>query len=220
MNPNDAQEAAAFAKLLTATAAVYGKPAPEKTTIRVFYRALERYTFDEIRRGFNAHIQNPDNGQFFPKPADVIRQIGGDTGTQAANAWTAVDYAVRTTGPYQSVVFDDPITHRVIDDMGGWIALCNTTADEYPFKANEFKTRYRGFVMNPPAEYARVLTGIADAQNRQRGLSLAAPVLIGNPDRAALVFQGGNEGGSKKTTRISFEKLSAMLPAQQQCIGA
>ena len=205
--------------MMSKTFEIYGKPAPTTSLMEAYWDALSRFSFEEVRQGFNMHILNPDNGQFLPKPADVVRQIGGDTETLAAKAWTSVDYAIRTAGPWASVVFDDMVIHKVIEDMGGWITLCKCDGDEYPFKAKEFKTRYRGYAMRPPTQYLKKLMGIAEAENSRRGFKSEAPLLIGNAQAAAMVFSLGQDQQQKKTTRISADDILKLVPDQDRLEG-
>src|SRR5260363_262611 len=95
-------------------------------------------------------------------------------------AWANVDQAVRGVGPYQSVVFEDALIHRVLAEMGGWIPLGSKTEDEWPFVHNEFVNRYRGYRMRSETpDYPPVLIGLFEAQNRQSGYSVQPPVLVG-----------------------------------------
>jgi hypothetical protein len=97
-------------------------------------------------------------------------------------------------GTYQDVVFDDPIIHRVIEDMGGWIGLGNKREDEWPFVQNQFENRYRGFVMREeiPEHQARLI-GIANAQNAQHGFPLNVPVLVGDKGKAEAILRSGSD---------------------------
>jgi len=80
-----------------------------------------------------------------PKVADVIKMLQGSTQDSALTAWAKVDKAVRSIGTQMSVAFDDPLIHKVIQDMGGWLGLGQRQEAEWPFVAKEFETRYRGF---------------------------------------------------------------------------
>jgi len=76
------------------------------------------------------HLMNPDTGQFLPKPADIVRMLGGRTLDRALMAWAKVDKAVRQIGTYESVVFDDALIHRVLHEMGGWVGMGQKTENE------------------------------------------------------------------------------------------
>lgn len=169
----------------------------------VWWNALRPFDFPAVREAFSRHCVNPDSGQFAPKPADIVRMLGGSTQDLALVAWSKVDKAVRQVGTYATVVFDDPLIHRVLQDMGGWISLGLKTEHEWPFVAKEFENRYRGYSMrNEKPEYQRFLVGSAEAQNNQNGQKSQPPVLIGSPEAAKRVIQGGSDKQA-----IGFERL-------------
>jgi hypothetical protein len=180
-----------FLKALTAVADYYGKELSEGVQM-LYWQGLEQYDIAAVEKALWDHAQNPDNGQFMPKIADITRAMQGRTHDQAAIGWSKVDAAVRRIGTYQDVVFDDPIIHRVIADMGGWIWLGNQKEDEWPFVARNFENRYRGYRLRGEApEYQPILVGMANAHNEKEGFRGAAPILIGNPQRASTVMKGG-----------------------------
>lgn len=43
----------------------------------LYFAALGQYSIDQVREGMARHLQDPVDGKFSPKPADVIRQIQG-----------------------------------------------------------------------------------------------------------------------------------------------
>jgi hypothetical protein len=158
----------------------------------VWWTALKKYDLAAIVDAFNRHLANPDAGQFAPKPADIIRMLQGSTQDAALRAWAKVDQAVRRVGTYCDVVFDDALIHRVIQDMGGWMALGTKAEDEWPFVAKEFENRYRGFCSRSEhPEYPATLIGIATAHNNLKGYRNDNPVLIGNEQMARQVLSGG-----------------------------
>lgn len=181
----------AFSEMLQAVAEYCGKPL-SPGVIAIYWQGLKDLDLPAVRHALNAHVQNPDTGQFMPKIADVRRMLGGTTQDSALRAWAKVDKGVRHVGPYASVAFDDALIHRVLHDMGGWVGLASKTEDEWPFVAKEFENRYRGFAMrNERSEYPPVLTGIAEAENVRRGLRSDPPRLIGDASKAEAVMQGG-----------------------------
>lgn len=170
----------------------------------VWWNSMKGYDLLAVVDAFNRHLANPDVGQFAPKPADIIRMLQGSTQDSALRAWAKVDQAVRQIGPYEDVVFDDPVIHRVIHDMGGWIGLGAKTSDEWPFIAKEFENRYRGFkVKSEIPDYPGKLIGIATAHNEKEGFKAEPPVLIGNELKAKQVMNGGTDKPA-----IGFKRLS------------
>lgn len=158
----------------------------------VWWQAMQPYDFEEVVDALNRHCINPDVGQFMPFPADVVRMLQGSSRDAALVAWAKVDRAVRTVGTYRTVVFDDAIIHRVLEDMGGWILLGQKTDKEWPFVANEFSTRYAAFrARSELPSYQKVLLGLIDSHNRQLAMPPQAPILIGDYDKAQRVMNGG-----------------------------
>lgn len=172
---------------------LYGKPLSDGA-MGLWFEALHRFELSAITRALTRHVNDPDSGQFFPKPADVVRHIEGGKLDRAAQSWTKVDKAIRHVGPYQTICFDDPIIQRVVSDMGGWIELCMTSEDDYPYRENEFKKRYQGYVLHPPQRYPAQLQGIAQTHNESQGHAVAPPLLLGDPKVAQRVMSAGASG--------------------------
>jgi len=71
-----ARDKQAFAQTLTAIADLYGKQI-SNAGMRIWWTALEHYSLAKVQQALSNHAQDPDRGQFMPKPADVVRQIDG-----------------------------------------------------------------------------------------------------------------------------------------------
>jgi hypothetical protein len=204
----------AFHEGIVGVMSFYGKDV-SRFALDVWWNALKVYDLKAITAAFNRHLMNPDNGQFPPKPADIVKMLQGTTQDSALSAWAKVDKAVRTVGTYQSVVFDDPLIHVVLHDMGGWIALGQKTEEEWPFVAREFESRYRGFkARNEVPEYNRVLLGLSDAANQKNGFKQQPPMLIGNAEKAKQVMQAGEDRVSIGFTRASDALIKAIVNKQ------
>lgn len=195
---------AKFYTALESVCEMYGQKKPSPTLVAMYFTALQHITVDDFKAAVNLHVRDTDQGQFFPKPADILRNIQGNKSTQAEQAWTKVDKAIRCVGPHESVVFDDRLIHAVIDDMGGWITLCDCSLDEYPFKHNEFVKRYTGFVNRAPDRIPPKLIGSNEAYNVREGLEhhVAPPRLIGDPSRAMMVLK--TESGAGRVGIVSM----------------
>lgn len=163
-------------------------------SLDLWWNALKQFDLPAIIQAFNRHVVNTESGKWLPKPADIIRMLQGSTQDAAMVAWAKVDKAVRHKGTYVDVVFDDPLIHRVLHDMGGWIALGQKNEDEWPFVAREFENRYRGFrERSEIPEYPAVLTGIANAYNRSKGQPIQPYVMIGDEAACRRVLSGGTD---------------------------
>src|SRR5262249_41248898 len=91
-----------FVKLMTGLGILYGKPMSEQL-IDIYWQALQSFSFSAVKEAFNAHVRNPDTGQYLPKPADVVRYVEGTGATQALQAWSQVIRTIRSVGCYDSV---------------------------------------------------------------------------------------------------------------------
>ena len=209
MQPNDIPK---FTAMIAGIGELYGKVISEALT-DIYWQALKRFELCDVQRAFQVHIDNPDCGQFFPKPADVVRFIEGSGETKALHAWAKVEKAISHIGSYQSIAFDDPLIHAALDDMGGWIKLCSTTIDEMPFRANEFQKRYMGFVNKPPERHPKYLCGITERDNGKDGYAIKPPLLIGDPEKAEQVMlSGGSTDLQIKQLSKPIHKLLDQLP--------
>lgn len=181
-----------FGIVLAGVFTLYGKQL-SPALFGIWWESMRPYDFAAVKDALNRHAVNPDNGQFLPKPADVVKLIGGGTLDAALVAWSKVDRAVRSVGTYESVCFDDALINAVLRDMGGWVMFGTKTEDEWPFVAREFENRYRGYCTRGRVpDYPRYLAGIHERDNSQQGFDTRAPVLIGDQAVAQRVFEGGN----------------------------
>lgn len=194
-----------FGRIWIAAYAMYGKDMTQPM-LEMLFSAMENYNLEDIRRGLSGHVKNPDTGQFPPKPSDVIKHISGSSQSSAGEAWAKVDYAIRCIGNYRTVVFDDPKIHAAIERLGGWVKITTLDGNEYPFIQNHFLKIYQGFTVNPPTKYPNKMIGACEHQNEQesgflRGKADNQPVLIGDKEKARLVYEGGSVGGIAQVTQ-------------------
>ncbi|MES1989243.1 MAG: DUF6475 domain-containing protein [Pseudomonadota bacterium] len=181
-----------FDETLSAVSEQYSKTLSEGVKM-LYWQGLIDYDLKAVQQALYRHIRNPDNGQFMPKVADIIKMLQGSTQDSALTAWAKVDKAVRSVGTQVSVAFDDPLIHKVLQDMGGWLGLGQKTENDWPFVAKEFENRYRGFkARNEVVEYPKMLIGLYDASNLPNGYKESKPVLIGNKETAEQVYLGGS----------------------------
>lgn len=181
-----------FAEIVATVYGFYGRDATP-SALDIWWGAMRPFDLAAVRKAFGQHVMNPDTGQFLPKPADVVKMLGGSTLDSALVAWTKVDQAVRRIGVHHTVVFDDPLIHRVIEEMGSWIVLGKCTDKDWPFRQNEFLNRYRSYKIRgevPP--YPPKLIGIIDGENTSKGYPEGQPLLVGDRELARQVLAGGS----------------------------
>jgi Domain of unknown function (DUF6475) len=186
----EAPEAQAFARMLAGIAELYGKSLSRPLS-ELYWNLLKTYSLSELQIALKAHFCNPEGGQFFPKPADLIRHLEGGSGTKALQAWTVVERAIRQIGSYQSLAFEDPLIHAAIEDMGGWMKLCAITLKELPFCSLAFQKRYAALVHKAPRRYPPYFPGVIESSNSAKGYASPKPLLVGHEPKAQAVIQGG-----------------------------
>lgn len=183
-----------FAVLLGSVYELYNRTL-SAAIIAMWWEALSPYDLAAVREALNRHAMNPDAGQFIPKPADVVRELGGTTADVSALAWAKVVRGARDFGCYDSVAFDDPLVHQTLDELGGWTWFGRQTTKEMPFIEKRFKDSYRAYLRRGLPADARQIThlpGIIEEHNSSiSGAEVQAPKLIGHPARAKLIASGG-----------------------------
>lgn len=169
----------AFADMLRTVSSVYGRDF-SADVVSLYWHALEAFDLAAVRQAFDRHVRNPDTGQFMPKPADLIRMLQGSTVDSAMQAWAVVEWAVRSVGGWDDVSFEDAVSTKCVELLGGWVKLCSATEEEMQFRAREFQALYRGYTMRrelvlPPDR----LIGRANAHNAAHALPLQPVLHIG-----------------------------------------
>lgn len=181
-----------FYSILVGSAEVAGKSLSKHGMI-LYWNTLRKFDISDVEKAFEKHALNPDGGQFMAKPADIVKYIEGSGDDASMKAWSKVEQTVRRVGAYvQDLIFDDPIIHAVLRDMGGWTQLCQTpTEQDMHFQSIEFCKRYRGYLNNNRLDYPSRLTGlVADGEK---------PLLIGDVAKAEKVALEGNDEPLKMT---------------------
>ena len=175
-----------FFSILVGSAEIAGKPL-SKHGMALYWKMLKKYDIEAIDKAFIQHGLNPDNGQFMPKPGDIVKYIDGTGEDRGMLAWSTVDKTIRRLGSWvDEIAFDDSIIHAVISDMGGWTGLCATKSEEdLKFKGIEFGKRYRAYALKSEFEYPKMIKGASTTKY--------PTILIGNKEKAQAVIEGGNE---------------------------
>lgn len=172
------EKKAFFASLAVIAETVNRKISP--VLMKAYWECLKDYSFSEVQRALGELLKNPDikKHPYFPLPADVVEIIEGDMNTKSLLAWTDVMRAIRQVGHYNSVVFSDQLIHAVIQDMGGWIALCQHNEKELSFVQRDFERRYQIYCRRRPTVLPKQLSGRIEHQNAINGHEKYIPVAI------------------------------------------
>ena len=178
----------AFGRELLVTAEVFAETLSEARTLG-YFEALSDLPVDTVLEGLR---QARQRCRFFPKPAEVRDLILGSVEDRAREAWRRVLGALEHVGTYETVDFGDPVTHGVIEALGGWHQAWTWDRAEGPellALERDFVSLYRlyserGPGRRPPA----ALLGQHTLHNRQLGATLRGEMPT---ERAVLVDGGG-----------------------------
>lgn len=188
----DGKEFLRFTRTMIVVAEYYNRQISD-AVILLYWHGLNKYSIEQIETTAQRHMAHPDTGMYFPKIADFVRLLEGGSKDNAAIAWSKVESTVKHIGTYRDVVFDDPIIHAVIRDMGGWIQLGDKTLDEWPFIGNDFKARYAAYrSQGLSVRYPASLRGRVNGEKWGSGFALDAPELHGDQSACLLVARGGD----------------------------
>lgn len=190
--------------LIADVMAFYGKDT-SKFALGVWWEACRPFDLDQVRGALNAHAMDPESGVFAPKPADLVRLLHGTATDRSRKAWGKLMDAMQRVGAYQTVVFDDPVIHAVVEDLGGWMKLCRSEMAELSYTEHRFCESYRAYSNRPGAleSYPAKLLGQFELDNRQNGRKVGPPVLLGDPQKAQQVLAMGCTDGRQKITMLT-----------------
>lgn len=179
-----------------------------------YWQFLRTYSLNELERAIIEYCSSPEGHRFMPKPGEIVALLQGKKSEQALLAWVKVTKAMRQTGAYKTVVFDDAIIHAVIADLGGWVRLCHLSERELAFQQREFERLYACYVQQPVRHYPRQLSGITDSVNAALGYVVQQPpVLLGDMTRAAVVYQNGQETVALPAQSLSIQQILQLAQA-------
>jgi hypothetical protein len=203
----DRNDAPALVAMVTDVLAYYRQPVSE-FTLSVWCQACQPYTLEQVRKALTAHATDAERGVFAPKVADLVRILSGTHTDRAALAWGKVHEAMGTVGGYQDVVFDDPAIHAAVEDCGGWPKMCRTDVKELSYLQHRFCESHKAYTGRGTFPFPRRLPGdrSPDSEYAKKGIPLPRPAVVGDRDKARMVYEGGGSG----KTAISFQPLQAV----------
>lgn len=190
------QDKSAFRDMMMAAGEVYGREIT-KPLLQMYFAALAQAGIDQVQAAMMAHMQNPDSGQFFPKPADLIKQMTGTTKQQdaaiedkAAIAWACIERDIRRIGSYGTLKLDDKQALATVKAMGGWQSICQTEISKMEWKRKEFIRMYEAFERTPLEALPSSLPGRIELSEVKR----SGPVSLNNLALGLAKWKGRNDG--------------------------
>ena len=170
MSWEDDEESAARVLLsVAAMAAAFGKEASEMM-IHGYRLGLRDLPAQDIQIAVDRAMREC---KFMPSVFE-LRQLAGTmpAESRATLAWASVRDAIGRVGGYASVDFDDAIVNATVRELGGWVKLCDTSAEELDrFIRPRFERTYCVlFQWGVSGESGAPLIGMCDGDNSAKGL--------------------------------------------------
>ena len=129
-------------KLAMATMAeVFQKECPQ-TLQKAYWSVLGDLSIEQFESAANRAMLAL---KWFPKPVELIELVRGSTSQRSEIAWSKVVAAMDQTGCSSAVEFDDPAISHAIQNLGGWIGLCNRPKSNDNWTRKEFVAAYQNF---------------------------------------------------------------------------
>lgn len=179
--------------LVSNSLSIYNEKLTEQSA-GVWLVSLTRFDISDIKHAFNVYIQTSERGHFSPKPSDIVNTITGGNADVAKVAWSLVERSIRSIGGDRTVIFQDPLIHKVVYDLGGWAKVCSIeTERDLSFLSNDFENRYRGYMNRGVLpKYPNRLVGRAENSLREHGIDWRSQLeIVGSIDECKAVFKGG-----------------------------
>lgn len=173
MMPADQEK---FTQGLMILAEVYNRKL-SSLLLHTYWKCLKKYSLAVFETTLWDFVKDPDVAKRgFPSPAEWVKAIDGDAESKSLAAWTEIIKTIRHIGHYDSVIFNDPLIHQVIEDMGGWIFLCQQSERELIFLQKEFERRYKKhYSIKELSIVPDYLTGQIEHQNTVHGFTEYIP---------------------------------------------
>ena len=170
MNNDDRKE---FKMLMLGAGDIYNKPIANPL-LQVYFNALTQFSLEEVSAAMTAHFIDPDQGTFFPKPADLVRQIKGSSKDQkrsiesrAELAWSQIYYHITTHGPYRNLKMDDKQGLAAVKTIGGMNVLSTADNEKMTWLKKEFISQYDTLENTPLEQLPSTMPGLVELQQHK-----------------------------------------------------
>jgi hypothetical protein len=198
-----------FANWMACLSEVFGKEVTEARA-EIYYRVLSDLSDEEFARACRV-VLSTKKMSVLPLPAEILEAARGDSEAVALMAFQKVVDAVAHHGAYASVVFDDPVIHKVLATMGGWEEFCNIPADEMVFRRKDFLRSYVAFLRSDTTmeNIPTCFLGLVDRANENSGFTTAEKYLvyIGDREKAVRWVKAIESEKASEGVRRSLESL-------------
>lgn len=153
-----------FLQSLNSLESAFGEKLSEDRA-KIYWDILKGYSDMKIKK---AVIRSIRELKFFPKISEIIEIIEGNIEDEAEIAWLILKEKIERYDGYTSISFpENPVIGSVVEALGGWIGICDTTVKEEKWVKKEFIKLYP--IMKKKNNHPEQLSGIFEIENNQKG---------------------------------------------------
>lgn len=143
--------------------------------IKLWWNLFKPYPIETFENAVYQHIQDPDQGMFSPKPANIMKfikgtekQIAQSIEDQAELAWHVIEGEIKRVGSWGSLKMEDKQALAAVKAIGGWQKLCSLTTDKMTWAHKEFIAAYKTYSRTPVEALPDKLPGRALLENTKK----------------------------------------------------
>lgn len=196
-----------FEVMLLGLAEIFDKQLSEGQ-INLYYLALEDMDIEDVMQAGNILARSV---KFFPKPVEFRESMAINTDDLAAIAYGRFFKALIRTDHHKTLIFDDPIIHAVVENLGGWNEeLYNkwATIETEVWLRKDFERLYQTYAKSGvPSNTPERLIGAYELHNEGRwDWATGQPVLVGSKESPVLQKALADYNEKKKALTESTEE--------------
>lgn len=202
----DEADKSQFAAIMTAASEYYRQDV-SRALLQIYWQDLKHLSIEQFTAAMRA-CRHDARLEFFPKTPQILAKVGIDASTASQRAWAKVKTAVESIGHVRNVVFDDPVIHAALRDIGGYGRLCRENSDTMPFRQREFEQAYQAYAGSAVRmDYPAVMYGSAELDDRDT-------VLIGDERSASRVLEHGSRAPGGAAAHKILTAVTAALTSR------
>ena len=159
-----------FTEVINTIAEIYPKDVPSIQGQKIYFMIFSK-NFESDEEFMNATLKVLENRVFssFPKPAEFLEACKrkDDVEAEIIREQINIRQAIKKHGAYSNVCFDNPIIHKVIQNLfGSWVKMCRMEIEEFETLMKwDFPKIYKFYREQKIKEVPLFLEGIATHQN-------------------------------------------------------
>ena len=138
--------------------------------LQVYFMSLTEYSYDQVEWAIGAHLKDPIDGKFFPKPANIIKHLKVEelsTESKAELAWAQVNQELRKHGAWGNLELDDKQGIAALKAFTTWKEFCLMDASKMTWAKKEFISHYSTYENTPLEMLPSSLPGLEDLHNHK-----------------------------------------------------